>query len=64
VTTTIETVEHPTDEVVEAMHRLVPQLSKATPPDAAALELMMAGGSTLFVARVDGVIVGCLTLVL
>ena len=24
---------------------------------------MMAGGSTLFVARVDGVIVGCLTLV-
>jgi ribosomal protein S18 acetylase RimI-like enzyme len=63
VTTTIETVEHPTDEVVEAMRRLVPQLSKATPPDAAALESMMAGGSTLFVARVDGVIVGCLTLV-
>jgi ribosomal protein S18 acetylase RimI-like enzyme len=63
VTTTIDTVEHPTDEVVEAMRRLVPQLSKATPPDAAALESMMAGGSTLFVARVDGVIVGCLTLV-
>jgi ribosomal protein S18 acetylase RimI-like enzyme len=63
VSATIEIVEQPTDEVVEALRRLVPQLSSATPPDAAEVALMIAGDSTLFVARVDGAIVGCLTLV-
>jgi ribosomal protein S18 acetylase RimI-like enzyme len=63
VTALIEIVEHPTEEVVEAMARLLPQLSSASPPDAAALVRMISGGSTLFVARVDGRIVGSLTLV-
>jgi ribosomal protein S18 acetylase RimI-like enzyme len=64
VTATIEIVEHPTAEVVEALRRLLPQLSSAAPPDASELATIMAGGSTVFVARVDGVIVGSLTLVL
>jgi ribosomal protein S18 acetylase RimI-like enzyme len=64
VTTTVEIVERPSAEVVEALARLLPQLSSAPPPDASVLSAIMAGGSTLFVARVDGVIVGSLTLVL
>ena len=64
MTATIEIVDHPTAEVVEALARLLPQLSSATPPDAAALTTIMSAGSTLFVARVDGTIVGSLTLVL
>lgn len=64
MTATIEIVEHPTEEVVEAFARLLPQLSPAVPPDASALATIMAGGSTVFVARVDGTIVGSLTLVL
>ncbi len=63
MTALIEIVEHPTEEIVEAMARLVPQLSSAAPPDAASLTRMISGGSTLFVARVDGRIVGSLTLV-
>ena len=64
MTATIEIVETPTDEVVTALARLIPQLSSATPPTAAELAAIIAGGSTVFVARVDGVIVGSLTLVL
>jgi ribosomal protein S18 acetylase RimI-like enzyme len=64
VTATIEIVEHPTAEVVEALRRLLPQLSSAAPPDASELAEIIAGGSTVFIARVDGVIVGSLTLVL
>ncbi len=63
MTATIEIVEHPTAEVVEALGRLLPQLSSAAPPDASELAKIMAGGA-VFVARVDGVIVGSLTLVL
>jgi ribosomal protein S18 acetylase RimI-like enzyme len=64
VTATIEIVETPTDEVVTALARLLPQLSSATPPSAAELATIIAGGSTVFVARVDGMIVGSLTLVM
>ncbi len=64
MTATIEIVEHPTDELVEALARLLPQLSSATPPDASELATIMAGDSTVLVARVDGVIVGSLTLVM
>jgi ribosomal protein S18 acetylase RimI-like enzyme len=64
VTTTIEIVEQPTEELVDALARLLPQLSSATPPDITELARIMAGGSTVFVARVDGVIVGSLTLVI
>ncbi len=63
MTATIEIVDEPTDEVVEAFARLIPQLSSAAPPDAADLATIMAGGSTIFIARVDGAIVGTLTLV-
>jgi len=64
VTATIQIVDEPTVEVVEALARLLPQLSSAPPPNAAELATIMAGGSTIFVARVDGAIVGSLTLVL
>ena len=64
MTATIETVDEPTAEVVEALARLLPQLSSAPPPDAAQLAAIMAEGSTVFVARVDGEIVGSLTLVM
>jgi len=64
MTATIEIVETPTDEVITAFARLLPQLSSATPPAASDLAAIIAGGSTIFVARVDGVIAGCLTLVL
>jgi ribosomal protein S18 acetylase RimI-like enzyme len=64
MTATIEIVETPTEEVVTALARLLPQLSSATPPTASELEAIIADGQTFFVARVDGVIVGCLTLVL
>ncbi len=64
MTATIEIVDQPTEEVVEALRRLLPQLSSAVPPDASELAAIMSGGATVFVARVDGVIVGSLTLVL
>ena len=64
MTTSIEIVEEPTAELVDAFARLLPQLSSAPPPDAAALAAVMAGGSVIFVARVDGQIVGSVTLVM
>ena len=64
MTAAIEIVEHPTAEVVEALARLLPQLSSAPPPDSSELAVIMSSGSTLFVARVDGRIVGSLTLVM
>ena len=64
VTATIEIVEHPTVEVVEALGRLLPQLSSSKPPGVPELAEIIAGGATVFVARVDGAIVASLTLVL
>ena len=60
----IEVVRDVTDEVVEAMVRLVGQLSKtAPPPDAGLLEqLVRSDTTTLLVARLDGSVVGTLTL--
>jgi len=54
------------DELVEAMARLVPQLSSSSPaPSAAHLaEIVASPASQLLVARLDGRIVGSLTLVL
>ncbi len=53
-----------TDEVVEAFARLLPQLSATAPPlDAAALAAIIAApASTILLARLDGRIVGTLTL--
>ncbi len=64
MTATIDIIDAPTDEVVTALARLLPQLSSAPPPSASDLATIIAGGATVFVARVDGVIVGSLTLVL
>ena len=53
-----------TDEVVEAFARLIPQLSSSNPPPSRDQleDLVASEASTLFVARVDGSIVGSLTL--
>ncbi len=60
----IEVLNEVTDEVVEAFARLLPQLSSSAPPlDAAALSAIVASGaSTVLLARVNGRIVGTLTL--
>ena len=64
VPATIEIVTSPTAEVVEALSTLLPQLSSSPPPDAAQLDqVLVAPGTSLFVARVDGRIVGALTLI-
>ncbi len=53
----------PSAELVAALAALLPQLSSAPPPDEAQLgEVLAAPGTALFVARVDGRIVGSLTL--
>ena len=61
----IEVVEQVTDEVVQAFGRLLPQLSRSAPAlDAAGLRgLVQWPGNRLLVARLDGEIVGTLTLV-
>lgn len=55
-----------TDELREAMDRLVPQLSKSNPPptDDALQELIDADASTLFMARDETGILGTLTLIM
>jgi len=62
----IEVVRDVTDEVVKAFGRLLPQLSRSAPLlDAEALRALVAWqGNRLLVARVDGEIVGTLTLVM
>lgn len=55
-----------TDEVLEAFHRLIPQLSSSSSPTTMT-ELDEIVGNTsivLFAARADGLIVGLLTLVI
>ena len=60
----IAIVTEVTDELVDAFRRLIPQLSSSSPPpDQAALEAIVdTPHSALFVARLDGAIVGSLTL--
>jgi ribosomal protein S18 acetylase RimI-like enzyme len=64
VATEVEICREVTDEVVEAFRVLIPQLSKSNPPPSReALEEMVASeASTVFIGRVDGRIVGSLTL--
>ena len=60
---TIEIATTADDELLAAVHRLLPLLSSSTPPTAEHLAALVASeGSDLFVARVDGAIVGVLTL--
>jgi len=62
----VEVVTEVTDELVAAFGRLVPQLSRsAPPPDRDALAAMVRHDAiTLLVARLDGELVGTLTLVM
>jgi ribosomal protein S18 acetylase RimI-like enzyme len=62
---TVEVAEEATPEVVEALARLVPQLSRSSPPPTAAEVAEMVGSPAddLLVARIGGRIVGCLTLI-
>jgi ribosomal protein S18 acetylase RimI-like enzyme len=65
VTVEISIASEPTDELRQALAHLLPQLSSSPPPDAEQLALLIADpGSLVFVARLDGRIVGSLTLVL
>ena len=51
------------DELVAAFERLIPQLSSSSPPPSGASSPSWSATSTrLFLARVDGEIVGSLTL--
>lgn len=65
MTTTIEIATEVSDELVEAFARLIPQLSKSSPPPTAAEleEMVRSDASDVLVARVDGRIAGTLTLV-
>jgi ribosomal protein S18 acetylase RimI-like enzyme len=62
----IEVAQEATPEMVEAMARLLPQLSSSAPPPTAAEldEIVTSPATVLLVARVDGRIVGSLTLAL
>ena len=62
----VEIARSVTPELLAAVHRLIPQLSKSAPPITAdELAEIVGGPATIFfVARVDGVIAGCLTLVI
>lgn len=65
VTAVIEIASEPTDELVEAFARLIPQLSKSSPPPTRQelATMIDAEASDILVARIDGRIVGTLTLV-
>jgi GNAT superfamily N-acetyltransferase len=65
VSATIEIATEATDELVDAMARLVPQLSKSSPPPGRAelAEMVASPASDVLLARLDGRIVGTLTLV-
>lgn len=60
---TVEIVTEPTSEVLAALAYLVPQLSSSPAPTASQLaEIVNDPETTLFIARVDGAIIGTLTL--
>ena len=64
---TVEEATAVSDELVQAFERLVPQLSKSSPPPSAAelAEMVGAPGTHVLVARDDaGTILGSLTLVI
>lgn len=65
VTAVIEIASEPTDELVEAFAHLIPQLSKSSPPPTRQelATMIDAEASDILVARIDGRIVGTLTLV-
>ncbi len=65
VSVVIEIATVATEELREGIARILPQLSSSAPPGLEALAAITADpDSSLFVARLDGTIVGSLTLVL
>ena len=61
----VERVTEATDELVEALGRLLPQVSSATPPTLEELSELLAGDTHLFVARgASGTVLGALSLAL
>lgn len=65
VSPVIEIASEASDELVQAFARLIPQLSRSSPPPTAAevAEMVESPASDVLVARLDGRIVGTLTLV-
>ena len=65
VSVVIEIAQQADDELVQAFARLIPQLSKSSPPPSAheVAEMVQSPASDVLVARLDGRIVGTLTLV-
>jgi ribosomal protein S18 acetylase RimI-like enzyme len=61
----IEVAQEVTSELVDAFARLVPQLSKSSPPPTGTEldEMVQSDASDVLIARLDGAIVGTLTLV-
>jgi ribosomal protein S18 acetylase RimI-like enzyme len=65
VSVVIEIASEATEELRESLARILPQLSSSAPPTLDELaEITSHADSSLFVARLDGRIVGALTLVL
>jgi ribosomal protein S18 acetylase RimI-like enzyme len=64
-TVAIEIASEPTEELLVALAALIPQLSSSSPPPTSdeLAALLADPNNALFVARLDGRIVGCLTLV-
>jgi len=62
----ISVCEEVTDEVTEAFAELIPQLSRSSPPPTRAQlqEMLEHDACTLLLARIDGAIVGSMTLVI
>jgi len=65
MTVEIQIADEATPELVAAFARLIPQLSKSSPPptEAELTEMIAGDASDMLVARVDGVILGTLTLI-
>lgn len=65
-TVTIEVAQRVDAELVDAFARLIPQLSSSSPPPGRAelAEIIGNPATVLFLARLDGAIVGSLTLAL
>jgi len=62
---TVETLTKPTEGDAATLARLIPDLSSAPPPDLAELrDLVSQNAATVLVARLDGSIVGTLSLVM
>jgi ribosomal protein S18 acetylase RimI-like enzyme len=65
VSVEIEIATEVSDELVQAFARLIPQLSKSSPPPNSSelAEMIASDASDVLLARLNGVIVGTLTLI-